>query len=698
MFFRVFLCILLFGITASAQPPRPLPHEEKKSLIKVAASPDALTIAIARSGNTSVKRYGRVELWNAVTGKLLRTITGFDGPVWSLTFSRDGKSVITVSTEHREQKVPTKVRDRNEKVFVELKWWNVQSGEFIRKSLVETEERVASVQAAWSPNGEVLALIERYALGQLTIPDTGFRGRLISQSFEIVHEVNLKLLDAQTGERRVKVEDASRSLSGYQGFVYARLYHPTFSPDGNTLSAVFGSEVILWNARTGKKLSTLKKVKGDPVAIAFSPDSRTVAVASIRGRMPGGESEITVWEVPTGREVNRLKGRNDEISSLQFAPDGRALLIGSLQYERAGATGTVKMWNLVENRLGRLNVRDGKPVSSFILLADQSVVLQSDEDVELWDAKTWEVKYSFEPSEEGEDESNRRSRLLLSAKRAVAVAFSRDGLTVSAEIPGEGVRHWDSRTGGVKSAGANEATAELADKIADVKTGDVTDKTADVKDKSEGEEKVASEQAADAVVAMSANGDFRADAIATGVRLTDVGKGTVEEIKFSGDGPIGALALSTDGQLLAIATGDQIAVLKMAGKAPAVTFAVGQEITAVAIDPSGQLLAVARADRSIVFWSLKTGSMQGELRKHQDVINALAFSPDGRTLASGGDDRTAILWEVASGKTKRTLKGHDVTVTSLAFSPDGRLLASGSGNAAVVLWDVASGKLDRILR
>ena len=134
MFYRVFLCVLLFGIAASAQPPRPLPHGEKKSLVKVAVSPDRLTLAIARSGNTSVKRFGRVELWDSTTGKLLRTITGFDGPVWSLTFSRDGKSVVTVSTEYREQKVPTKVKERNEKVVAELKWWNAQSGEFIKKS------------------------------------------------------------------------------------------------------------------------------------------------------------------------------------------------------------------------------------------------------------------------------------------------------------------------------------------------------------------------------------------------------------------------------------------------------------------------------------------------------------------------------------------------------------------------------------
>lgn len=663
MFYRVFLCVLLCGIAASAQPPRPLPDEEKKSWVKVAVSPDRLTIAIARSGNTSVKRFGRVELWDAATGKLQRTITGFDGPVWSLNFSRDGKSVVTVSTEYREQKVPTRLKERNEKVVAELKWWNVQSGEFIRKVLLSEEEGLRSVEAKWSPNGDVLALIERHSIARITnVSEVGGFGRRIPlPGYEILEEIDLKLLDAQTGERRVKVEDAARSLPGYHGLVYARLEHPTFSPDGKMLAVVLGTEVTLWNVNTGKKALTLKKVKGTPVSIAFSPDSRTVAVAGLKGKMPGGESEITLWEVASGREVNRLTGKNDEVSSLQFGMEGSALLIGSLQYERDGSTGTVKMWNLRENRLGRLNVRDGKPVSSLTVLSDQSVVLQSDEDVELWDAQTWEVKYSFEPSAEDEDEANRRSRLLMSAKRAVAVAFSRDGLTVSAEIPGDGLRRWDSRTGGVK-------------------------------------EKIADERAEDRVVAMSASGNFRAEATDKGVRVANLVKGTEAELKFAGDGPISALALSREGELLAVASDKEITVLKVGGEAPPINLRADQEITAVAIDPSGQLLAVAHVDRSIAVWNLRMRSVQGELRKHQNVINALAFSPDGRTLASGGDDRTAILWEVATGKSKRTLKGHEVTVTSLAFSPDGRLLASGSGNAAVVLWDVARGKLDRILR
>jgi WD40 repeat protein len=307
-----------------------------------------------------------------------------------------------------------------------------------------------------------------------------------------------------------------------------------------------------------------------------------------------------------------------------------------------------------------IDVHDGEGVSSLTMLPDESaVIVQSGANLELRDTRNGAVIHDFEPEEEDETESMRRSRFVLSAKRALAVAFSRDGTTVSAEIPGEGVRRWDARTGGVK-------------------------------------ERIEREQESDAAIAISSDGDFLVEATAQGVVLTELVKGT-RNVIVPPAGPISALALSPDGKLLVLGSDNEIELWKVGDKAPATTINAGQKITAVAIDASGRLLAAAREDRSIGVWDLKTGALQLELRKHEQVINALAFSPDGRMLASGGDDRSAILWDIPSGKSKRTLKGHDFTVTSLAFSPDGRLLATGSGNAAVVLWNVERAKLDRIL-
>jgi WD40 repeat protein len=248
MFFRLFLCVLLFASAVSAQPRRFTPNTPKTPRVKVAVSPDGLTIAVARGSGGTVNRFGRVELWNSTTGELQRTITGFDGPIWSMAFSRDGKSIVTVSTEYREKKIQHSVRDREEKVFAELKWWDAQSGEFIKKVSL-ANEGVDSVEAAWSPNGDVLALVERYSERQLTqVSDRGaFGQRIVIPGWVNVDEVDLKLLDAQTGQRRVKVEDVSRTYQGYHALLYARLEHPVFSPDGKILAAVLGQEVTLWS-------------------------------------------------------------------------------------------------------------------------------------------------------------------------------------------------------------------------------------------------------------------------------------------------------------------------------------------------------------------------------------------------------------------------------------------------------------------
>ena len=656
MFLKAIVCVLLFVIPASAQVRRPAPDTVKKSPVIVALSPDGQTLAVARSK----ERAARIELWSTTSGELLRTINGFDGPIWSLTFSRDGKSLITVSTEIRADKIQESDKFRRPKMAAELKWWDAHSGEFIKKVSL-ADARVVSLEAAWSPSGDVMALVERYSDSH--IAQDPFRGafdqRLNVVGWVQVRDLELKLLDAQTAQKRVKVEDAEKSYQGHFAVLYGRMELPVFSPDGKSFAAIMEQEVVLWNVATGKKMMTVKKLSGAPMAIAFSPDSSVLAVASVKKKESGADSEITLWNIATGKSVNTLKGKSDFVACLRYVGQGRFLLMGSLQYGPEGMKGTMKVWDLRDSRLLVIEVHDDELVSSLTMLPDESaVVIQSGDNVELRETKSGKILFAFE-SEEDDSESMRRSPYVLSANRALAVAFSHDGTTVSAEIPGEGVRRWDARTGGVK-------------------------------------ERIEREQESDAAIAISSDGDFLVEAAAQGVLLTDLLKGTANVI-VPATGPISALALSPDGKSLAVGSDNEIELWKVGDKAPATTINAGQKITAVAIDAAGRLVAAAREDRSIGVWDLKTGALQLELRKHEQVVNALAFSPDGRMLASGGDDRNAILWDLPSGKSKHTLKGHDFTVTSLAFSPDGRLLATGSGNAAVVLWNVERGKIDRIL-
>src|SRR5678815_2139875 len=57
-------------------------------------SPDGKTFAIARGATEPTQQFGRIELWDTDTGSIRRVIQGFDGPVRSITFTPDSKTII----------------------------------------------------------------------------------------------------------------------------------------------------------------------------------------------------------------------------------------------------------------------------------------------------------------------------------------------------------------------------------------------------------------------------------------------------------------------------------------------------------------------------------------------------------------------------------------------------------------------------
>ena len=200
-------------------------------------------------------------------------------------------------------------------------------------------------------------------------------------------------------------------------------------------------------------------------------------------------------------------------------------------------------------------------------------------------------------------------------------------------------------------------------------------------------------------IALSADGDTLALHTGSELKLLDTERGTLKT-SLADQRAVDRLELFQNGRLLAAA--DENGVIRIWNPASGSLLKViqtGGAISALRFSPDGQMLASASAqDFSVSLWNLPDGTLRQKLRSHSALVNALAFSPDSRILASGGEDRTVIIWDLKSGKSQRRLKGQDQTVTSIAFSPDGSLLASAGGNASVMLWEVAKGTLTRVFR
>ena len=100
---------------------------------------------------------------------------------------------------------------------------------------------------------------------------------------------------------------------------------------------------------------------------------------------------------------------------------------------------------------------------------------------------------------------------------------------------------------------------------------------------------------------------------------------------------------------------------------------------------------------AFVFWNVRSGTCEAEIKAHSDLIRSLSLSEDGNKIASGSEDNTVRVWhlnETPENSDRATDEGI-VDMNRLAFSPDGKLAATSSSDGFVRIWDVRRGRLHR---
>lgn len=279
-----------------------------------------------------------------------RRIKGHKDWVWSLALSRDGKTLVTGSSETDRTARVWDFRSGRERHKIDLHGIGYSavfhpSG---RRALVASQDKniyVIDVQT-----GEVPGLLRGHT-GQVFSLALTRDGKMLASASE---DGTVKLWDLSEGgvlASSVKISgrevravalspDGALMLTGdfdslgrlwdtatgqevarYAGHAKA-VVSVAFSPDlRRVITGSQDNRVLVWDTQSGQQLAELAAVTSNPYSVAVSPDGRRV-VAGLSDR------KILVWELATGKLLQTIDTNAGGVLDVKFTPDGRELLAG----------------------------------------------------------------------------------------------------------------------------------------------------------------------------------------------------------------------------------------------------------------------------------------------------------------------------------------------------------------------------------
>jgi WD40 repeat protein len=173
-----------------------------------------------------------------------------------------------------------------------------------------------------------------------------------------------------------------------------------------------------------------------------------------------------------------------------------------------------------------------------------------------------------------------------------------------------------------------------------------------------------------------------------GIHVVDVATGTLtRSASVHTGGVFDLLAVPASRTLIAAGGDGQLSIWQGEPLTCQLTARISATpLRALALSSDGSLLAVGGTDRIIRLFNATTLAPVHEWPAHTHSIFALAFSPDGRTLLSAGRDAHLRAWSLPSYQLTEDLVAHLFAVHHIAYSPSGEWLATASMDKTLKLW------------